>query len=258
MNRPSEDAISPFLTSADLYLACSRRHGRDLALETITEMLLVASRTVPETRMFGKDALDREITTTVLHMSDGSTARHTSWHQSFDGWNVEVEIDGGRHGDLRIEIRTGSKTVPSDIMPDHASEDVARSKALRAIECMRLHLEVSMSSTEAHDPETEAAAILEADVAAAHAEEPFRDDVVHVRHATPWERIRAMDSEPFRDLLDEDAAAAMNPDVPTRLSVSANADGGHVVLQRIERFADVPDALSRLRTLAATTRRIDP
>ena len=256
MNRPPEDTTSPFLTSADVYLACSHRHGRDLALETITELLLVASRTVPETRMFGTDALDREITTTALHMSDGSTARHTSWHQSFDGWNVEVEIVGGRHGDLRLEIRTGSSTVPSDIMPDHASEDVARSKALRAIECMRLHLEISMCSPKDHDPETEAAAVLEADVAAAHAEDPVCDDVVHVRHATPWERIRAMDCEPFHDLLDEDAAAAITPVVPTRLSVSANADGGHVVLQRIERFVDVPDALSRLRTLAATTRRI--
>lgn len=256
MNDLCESTTSPFLTSADIYLACTHRHGRDLALETITEVLLVASRTVPETRMFGTDALDREITTTVLHMSDGSTARHTSWHQSFDGWNVEVEIVGGRHGGLRLEIRTGSSIVPSDIMPDHASEDVARSKALRAIECMRLHLDVSMSSPEAHDPDTEAAAVLEADVAAAHAEDPVCDDMVHVKHATPWERIRAMDTEPQQELLDDDAVAAITPDVPTRLFVSANADGGHVVLQRIERFVDVPDALSRLRTLAATTRRI--
>jgi len=274
---PNRDVpVSPYTLPADRYLGCPQRHGRDLAFETVTQAIDLATAKPPRILLnidddpaMG-DAVDCDVadlartklgfdpwkTTTRLELSDGSTIEHLAWCQSFHGWVSEVWIRGGLHGDCKVEIMTRERAMPIGLLPDLSSPTRSMAAAMLTLHSARLHLELSMNAPQHESGDALSGYVAEAETAAAHADAPESDDMVHVVHAAPWAPIRAIDSEPYVDLLDEEAYVGL-PALPTRLFVSADADGGSVVVERLSQFADVPDPLSRLRTLAATTRRAD-
>jgi hypothetical protein len=247
--------VSPFAATADIYRACPQRHGRDLALETVTQALLLATTRAPAIRLLDAEGQDQDTIATMLEQSDGSTIRHMAWEKSFVGMIVETSIKGGRHGDCVLEIDTGMKTEPKEIMPDHSSPDAARTSALRALECVRIHLEASMSCPETLTSEQDDALALEHERAAAHAQPPAEDDAIYVQHATPWHRMRILESEPQTELLDEETADAHLSHLPKRLYVSGAGDGRFAIVEPIRHFVDAPDMISRLRTLTGMKER---
>lgn len=267
---------SRFETPADRYLGCPLPYARALALETVIQAIETVEAKAPRFSMtidddpasaesvagdaFGGNPgilhFDVDKATTQLDLSDGSTIRHFAWSQSFHGWVSETRINGGRHGDCKVVIRSRHPGRPIGIVPDVSSAEGSTAAALLTLRCARVHLEASMKAPQEETGEAQSDFETEAATVAAHADACESDEIVWIVHATPWTRTRAIDVDRPVDLLDEEALSAMG-DMPTRLHVSADGNGNCVVIEPLTQFVDAPDPIERLRTLAATTRRTD-
>jgi hypothetical protein len=251
---PTPAPVTPFTTPADVYTACPNRHDRDLALETVTEALRMAPS--PKTRTLNRSGSNDGSSPdeTMLELPTGSNVRHHAWYRSFSGWVVAVDVTAGPHGDARFSIETGMRERSEAIMPTSATTEAARDAAILALECLRLHLDLSMSHRADYDVEQAAGYLQEAETVAAHAEPPVQDDCVYVLHPAPWAAVRAIETEPDVDLLDDEGRATANQGLTTRLQVNAHAGSVGASVERLAQFVDVPDPLERLRVLTATKR----
>lgn len=251
---PTPVPTSPFTTPADLYTACPNRHDRNLAFETITEALRLA--TSPKTRVLNRSGREDgpRLDETRLELPTGSVVRHHAWYKSFDGWVVAVDVTAGPHGDARFSIATGMRERPEAIMPTSATTEAARDAAILTMECLRLHLDLSMSLRADYDDEQTAGYLREAETVAAHAEPPAQDDCVYVRHPTPWAPVRAIETEPDTELLDDASRPSVSEGLTTRLQINAHSGSVGASVERLGQFVEVPDPLERLRVLTARTR----
>jgi hypothetical protein len=252
---PAPVPTTPFTTPADVYTACPNRHARDLALETVVEALRLAPS--PKTRTLNRSTSDdgSRPDETRLELPTGSVVRHHAWYRSFCGWVVEIDMTAGPHGDARFSISTGMREAPEAIMPTSATSDAARDAAILTLECLRLHLDLSMSRRADYDDEQAAHYLREAEWVAACAEPPVQDDCVYVLHPAPWATVRAIETEPDVDLLDEADRSSTSRGMTTRIQINAHAGGVGASVERLAQFVETPDPLERLRVLAATTRR---
>ena len=251
---PAPAPVTPFTTPADVYTACPNRHDRDLALETVTETLRLAPS--PKTRVLNRSGPEDgpRLDETRLELPTGSVVRHHAWYKSFDGWVVAVDVTGGPHGDARFSIATGMRERPEAIMPTSVTTEAARDAAILTMECLRLHLDLSMHRLGDYDAEQMAEYVREAETVAAHAEPPAQDDCVYVRHPTPWAPVRAIETEPDTELLDDATRQSISEGMTTRLQVNAHAASVGASVERLGQFVEVPDPLERLRVLTARTR----
>jgi hypothetical protein len=266
----NDDPVRAFLTRADHYLATPDMHGRTLAIGNVESALEKAAS--PDTKIMrrwnmdhpgrsgqsdveaglaamhstGSDAARR---VTTLDMPDGSKAIHTAWRRRQEGWIVEIDLRNARHGDCRVEIRTGMRTDPVGILPERSSDEEARGAVMLALSCALTHLQASTNAGHQDTHEEQEASFEDADLALARTETTERS-ILYVQHATPWSPIRVVDRAEDVDVpVDQTIDAPTTPCGKTRLRVSTDADGGSVVLHARGTMTQVPDPLTRLRIL---------
>ncbi len=186
----------------------------------------------------------------LFDMSDGSGMSHRATLITNTGWMIEIRVSGGSEGDRAFLLETGCVGRIEEIMPDGNSSDEALAAARRLLSTFAMHLEHARSDDTSVLEEFEMIT-RDATVIACLAEPPAgEEDLLVVRHRTPWHHAQTFEYESARDLSGQIATNIGNTLLRTMVSVHSGAQEDTLHVTAVTTVIKTPDVITRLRVLA--------